>query len=85
MTCKVVAAGPGMTVIVCSRGSRQKHCSTAGCRGYEVALCDYPLTGGKAGETCSRSICPSCRRPQSPGIDFCPVHHAIKKASKAGL
>lgn len=74
MNCRTVAAGPGFTAIVCSRGVRRKRCSTNGCVGTEVALCDYPLSGRKAGKTCDRSMCARCRHAQGPDVDYCPVH-----------
>jgi hypothetical protein len=80
MGCRVYYDGRGMTGIVCSRGpGRRERCSTTGCRGESVALCDFPVEGHKAGKTCDRKMCAACRHPLSPNLDYCPTHDAIRK------
>jgi hypothetical protein len=76
MKCRTANLGPGVTAIVCSRGSRRETCQTPGCGKTSVALCDWPLAGALAGKTCDRRLCASCRRVQGPNKDFCGAHAA---------
>jgi hypothetical protein len=56
--------------IVCGRGQR-KLCSICGRPGGK--LCD-PAQGGKAGQTCDRSLCARCAVHRAPDTDYCPAH-----------
>lgn len=76
-----------ITVFICRRGQNHR-CATSGCDGTSIALCDFPLTGAKAGQTCSRRMCAKCKRTQRPpsfggdghdGIDYCPAHDRLAR------
>jgi hypothetical protein len=76
---------PGGVIIACSRGQRRRQCSVPACHGWMVALCDFPLTGRKAGKTCDKPLCPA-HRVKQPGenVDYCPAHDALQKAGGLG-
>jgi len=71
MPCKVIAAGDGGVIIACSRGQQRQRCA---CGRPADRLCDYPLRGAKAGQTCSRPICSRCATRVGPNRDYCPAH-----------
>ena len=58
--------------IICSRGSRPIVCEICGKRGDK--LCDFPLTGEKAGKTCDRHLCAKCAVHVGRDVDYCPTH-----------
>lgn len=73
----------GGVAIICSRGRRRRTCSTPGCGRRVVALCDFRLTGAKAGKTCDRPLCALCAvrmgrhesgEDKGDTIDYCPAH-----------
>jgi len=66
----------GGYAIVCTRGRRPITCSVCGKRGDK--LCDFPLTGVKAGKTCDRGLCQKCAVHVEPDIDYCPAHARMK-------
>lgn len=71
-------------VIVC--GTRRKAPPCKMCGKPSTKLCDFPLRGPKAGQTCSIPICDGCATPQGEGIDYCPVHQRlIEKQRCAGV
>jgi hypothetical protein len=73
--CRTVAIGPGVAIL-CDR-TRRESCSTPGCRGTSEALCDFSLTGSKAGKTCDKRLCRSCRvRQPGEDHDYCRAHAA---------
>lgn len=74
MTCRHIDVGPGGFAIVCSRGSARSRCSIDGCTKPSTKLCDFPLSGSKAGKTCDRRLCDSHARAQGDSVDFCPTH-----------
>lgn len=61
---------------ICSRTSRAKPCAVCGRPGGK--LCDFPLTGEKAGKTCDRSLCSKCAVHTGHEIDYCPTHARMK-------
>lgn len=71
MTCEKIAIDGGV-VILCSRGHRIKRCSACG-SGEATRLCDFPLSGRKAGKTCSAGLCDRCTA-RSGDTDLCPAH-----------
>jgi hypothetical protein len=73
MPCKVVNLGNGVTAIVKMAAKPRKRCSVCGMLGVGK-LCDFPLTGAKAGKTCDRPLCANCAFHQAPDTDLCPVH-----------
>lgn len=81
MGCEVI---PGVG-FACSRGQKRKTCSVHGCSGSATKLCDFPLTGKKAGQTCDRDLCEAhaTRMPGRPlagqTIDYCPTHATVRK------
>jgi hypothetical protein len=68
---------PGGTAIVCSRGERPKLCATCK-RRPSTKLCDFKLTGRKAGKTCDAKLCDACAVSGGAGIDYCPPHARIR-------
>ena len=62
-----------ITVIVCRRGQRRaapcSQCSTP-----HTKLCDFPLTGPKAGKTCDAKLCDAHAVATGNGLDHCPPH-----------
>jgi hypothetical protein len=86
MSCEIIRGEDGaVEMIVCSRGRRASRCQVPGCARPHTALCDWPLSGAKAGATCDLRLCDSHRRPQ-PGRDrdFCPAHAKMAAAAKGG-
>ena len=72
MPCERVDTQRWGAAIVCSHVARPKPCAICGQRSSK--LCDFPLTGRLAGQTCSRPLCVACAVHQKPDLDFCPVH-----------
>lgn len=72
MPCNPVDLGGGAFAIACTRGRRPIICVHCGRPGNR--LCDFPLTGAKAGKTCDRPLCAKCAVRRKPGIDYCQVH-----------
>ena len=71
MKCNTIDMGHGQFAFVCTRGRRQncKFCSR-----YATKLCDFALTGAKAGKTCDAPMCDRCAKEILPGKDYCPPH-----------
>jgi len=61
----------GGTAIICGR-DRLKACAVCGLP--SAKLCDFPLTGVKAGKTCDRPVCEKCAVHSEPDTDYCPTH-----------
>lgn len=69
--CKLVAI-PGCGVALVRLAGKRPTCS---CCGRDSSkLCDFPLTGVKAGKTCDKKLCGACAVPMGEGVDYCPVH-----------
>ena len=76
MPCETKRAADGITVILCHRGRgrvRQAMCDCCGKR-PRTKLCDYPLQGRRAGQTCDRKMCATCAVHVGPDRDYCPPH-----------
>jgi hypothetical protein len=58
MKCEPITIAGGVG-FMCSRGARRKTCSVCKVR-KATKLCDFPLTGPKAGKTCDRDLCGTC-------------------------
>ena len=61
----------------CGPRKKQRPCSVTGCPNPQRYLCDHPLSGAKAGETCSRGLCEKHRGRgvgYHGGNDYCPAH-----------
>jgi len=78
MPCRTVVIPGGGIAIVCSRGSTANHRRCVVCKlpgnQCDMKLCDYPLHGEKAGQTCDRPICRDHALHVEPDTDFCPAH-----------
>lgn len=66
---------PGGTMIVCSRGQKQRRCSAGGCGEKASRLCDFALNNGK---TCDRALCSThAMRLNDLDLDYCRPHADI--------
>ena len=81
MPCRHIDLGNGSFAIVCSRGQNAKPCKY--CGAPHTKLCDFPLTGPKAGKTCDIPMCGKCATHVSLDTDYCRPHAAIM-AQKTG-
>jgi hypothetical protein len=72
MTCRLYKMPNGTTMICCSRGYNTKRCRV--CGRPATKLCDYQLTGPKAGQTCDTPLCDRCAVSLGVNMDYCPVH-----------
>lgn len=76
MPCEPIRAqlqdGTPIVGVVCTRGVRAKRC--VNCGKAADRLCDWKLTGPKAGKTCDRPVCRSCTTRPAPDKDLCPAH-----------
>lgn len=63
--------------IACSRES-VKLCSACKSRRH-TKLCDFPLSGKKAGKTCDAPLCDRCAEHVGPDRDYCPPHARAAK------
>jgi len=54
----------------CTRGPR-KRCK---CGRPATRLCDWQLSGPKAGKTCDAPLCDRCAARVGPGRDYCQAH-----------
>ena len=70
---------PGGGGYVCSRGPKRttvcKFCNEP-IRGA-VLLCDWKLTGTKAGKTCDAPMCRRCAAAVGADKDLCPPHKRV--------
>lgn len=73
--------GSTVTAIVCGRRDT-KPCVV--CHGRAAFLCDFPLTGPRAGDTCSRAICSKHTFRPAPQTDYCPAHAEMHRQCQAG-
>ena len=76
MTCQAIDL-PGLgRIIVCGgRGARRPACKFCGepIAGNPI-LCDWKLTGTKAGRTCDARMCRRCAAAVGEDKDLCPPH-----------
>lgn len=80
MTCERINTKDGYA-IVCSRGRRKPACEVCKAR-PSTKLCDFPLAGPKAGQTCDRKLCAGCAVAIGNDRDLCPAHH--RQSEKQG-
>jgi hypothetical protein len=66
-----------VTIITCRRGQRRAHCEVDGCIREHTKLCDFPLKGRKAGQTCDRKMCDSHAAGVGPDRDYCIPHASL--------
>ena len=76
MPCDVIKSPEGLTVIACHRGPRRV-CAEPDCTYTATKLCDFPLTGAKAGKTCDRRLCERHAHETGPDRHFCPLHFEL--------
>ena len=69
--------GPLVPAIVCIRGDRRSACVVCS-RTVDIVLCDFPLTGPKTGQTCSRPVCRLHATHEEPDTDYCPTHARLR-------
>lgn len=73
MPCDPVKLPGGAWGLVCSRGRRSAPCLY--CGRASSRLCDFKLTGEKAGKTCDKAMCDRCAyRPAGTEEDYCRAH-----------
>jgi hypothetical protein len=72
MPCDPIQLPGGGIAIVCSRGTRASKCAV--CGNTSDRLCDWKLTGAKAGKTCDKKLCGRCSTKTTPDKDLCPAH-----------
>jgi hypothetical protein len=66
----------GKTVaFIRTSGQRMKPCKYCGAPGEK--LCDYPLRGPKAGQTCDAPMCAKCAYHVPPNSDYCRLHRKM--------
>jgi hypothetical protein len=71
-----VPESPTITAIVCSRRPGRQKCKYCGYPSQR--LCDYPLSGPKAGATCDVPMCGRCTfRPAGEEKDYCRPHRRM--------
>lgn len=70
-----------VTIIVCRRGPRRRAapCSVPGCSASHERLCDFPLKGKKAGQTCDAKLCLEHATRVGLDRDYCPPHAKLAK------
>jgi hypothetical protein len=66
--------------IACSRGP-DRRCK---CGRRMTRLCDFALSGKKAGKTCDAPLCDSCAVRVGPDRDLCGAHAAHEKKTAEG-
>lgn len=75
-----------VTVFTCSRGKRtpKTRCSAnaGACVNAASSKCEHPLTGEKAGSSCSRDLCAQ-HGVSHDGKTLCPAHLKLARASNA--
>lgn len=83
MPCSVIRLPGGGTAIIKHSKRPTKPCAVCA-RGRGEKLCDFPLTGGKAGKTCNRPLCDRCATHVEPDTDYCPTHARMVGAEGGG-
>lgn len=68
--------------IVCSRIVPAKRCVVCHTQ-FNIKLCDFALSGPKAGQTCDRPVCATHAHHIDPDVDFCPSHARVLEAQQA--
>lgn len=73
MVCRRLDLPGGGFAIVCGPDRRRK-CRACGAKADPIILCDWKLTGAKAGKTCDAPSCRSCATSVGDDKDLCPPH-----------
>jgi hypothetical protein len=79
MPCEHRDLGDGAFAIICTRGGRTNPCKY--CGRPHTKLCDFPLTGPKAGKTCDIPMCEKCATHFDQDTDYCRAHTATMQAN----
>lgn len=66
----------------CRGRGRRKNCKACGARATK--LCDFPLSGAKAGKTCDADICDRCATRIDTDVDYCPPHARLARSDSGG-
>lgn len=69
-------------MIICTRGAQRKYCA---CGRRSRFLCDFPLKGAKAGQTCDKNLCDRCRVQvvvDGKNLDYCSAHYHLSVSQK---
>ena len=88
MVCEYFRTEDGrVSAIVCSRKHKPAKCAECGCTA--TRMCDWKLTGRKAGKTCDRLLCKGCAvepvMPDGSSAEdkhLCPAHARIWEERK---
>jgi hypothetical protein len=88
MPCDVVEYTPGHVAFVCSRGRQPAArrcvvCKRPASQG-PLFLCDWPLHGTKAGQTCDRPVCQEHASHRDPDLEYCPAHARLAETVPQG-
>lgn len=77
MACRSIPI-PGGQLIVCGgRRERVTRCKFCGEPTGPTILCDWKLTGPKAGQTCDAPMCRRCAAAVGEDRDLCPPHKRL--------
>lgn len=82
MTCKVTPIAGG-AIFTCGHTKPTKRCKF--CDAPCEKLCDFELTGAKAGQTCSAPMCHKCTTTVGSGMDLCPPHKRFVESKSSQL
>jgi len=83
MPCRPIEVDGEVVGIVCGRGRPRRLCK---CGRNSTKLCDYPLRGRRAGQTCDRPLCEKCATKvgthvdgahKGDTLDYCRAHAAM--------
>lgn len=78
MGCDTIYDDNGNAIgIACSRGPKAR-CTVCKSR-PATKLCDFALSGSKAGQTCDRAMCERCAAHAGRNLDYCPAHAELVK------
>jgi hypothetical protein len=77
MPCRIAG-----NAILCSR-TAEKRCIY--CGRPSSKLCDFRLTGAKAGNTCDAPMCANCTTSGGPDVDYCRPHAKMINDKHLGL
>jgi hypothetical protein len=96
MPCDVLYMGGKRVGIVCTRGRTRKAKPCVVCGNPSTKLCDFALTGKRAGKTCNRPLCDKCATvvpnvshlnptaAPNDTFDLCPAHAQQRRDDELG-
>ena len=75
MPCRSIPIEGGQLIVCGGRGRKGRACKFCGDQlGPTEILCDWKLTGAKAGQTCDAPMCRRCAAAVGEDKDLCPPH-----------